>query len=192
VSPRSQGAVLGRGNQVRPRHQFVAKLLVMKKFDCAPARLHQLLLAKGHKPVITRDVLKAALELVPTAPRNELVSSAQHFFRFKAILVPSGLQHLPSVWLRDLPTVLWNTRKPHWSDLPYMICDLQVREQVICVAFAQEQPNPEGRFTAYDRIRIELNLGLRPNLWTALPPDLEKKIWSARPDLRAELFQLQN
>jgi hypothetical protein len=59
------------------------------------------------------------------------------------------------------------------------------------MAFPQELPNPDQRVTAWDRVRIEVNLRLYPNLWTPISSELEKQIWTRRPDLRNELFQLQ-
>ena len=86
------------------------------------------------------------------------------FFRSRAVLVPAGIADLPGPWLWDLPRLLWQTKRPHWTELPYMIDRVVVSDGVLRMWFMQEQPVRETRVTAYDRIRVIVNLGLRPNL----------------------------
>jgi hypothetical protein len=157
----------------------------------SPQRTQTLLRLYGHTPKLVPRVLSAAFDLCnTTVSPDQLLPQTREFFRSKAVIIPTGLDELPSCWLQDLPTVLWHSRKPHWKHLPYMISELGVEDGVLWVAFAQEQPNDEDRLTRWDELRMRLNLHLRPNLWTPLSRELERKIWHARPDLRADLFHL--
>ncbi len=152
--------------------------------------VHALLRTHGYKPVVSRVVLAAVLHLLQPSPRVDLIREATEFFRSKAAMVPDGLAELPSAWLRDLPALVWSSRKAHWTEIPYMIRRLTHEDGALCMMFAQELPNIEDRLSAWDRLRLRLNLGLQPNLWTPLPRDLERRIWIGRPDLRSELFRL--
>ena len=157
----------------------------------SPERVQQLLRLDGYKQRLATGVLGAALERCrPATPRGQLLSQTKGFFRSKAVIVPAGLDELPSCWLQQLPILLWRSRKSHWKMLPYMICSLGVEDGVLWIAFAQEQPADEIRLTCWDKLRIHLNLNLLPNLWCPLSHDLEKWIWDARPKLRSDLFRL--
>ena len=154
------------------------------------AHVHALMRARGLQPSLSQAVLAAALKLLQPSSREDHLQRAAEFFRSKAVLVPDGLSDLPSAWLADLPRLVWRSRKPHWHEIPYMCRRLAFSDGVLCISFAQELPTPEHRLTAWDKLRIELNLGLRPNLWLPLPPSLERTVWTSRPDLRRELFLL--
>ena len=73
-----------------------------------------------------------------------------------------------------------------------MIQALGIESGVLWMAFAQELPNNEARLTSWDKLRMHLNLNLRPNLWLPMSRELEREIWHARPDLRTDLFRLPN
>jgi hypothetical protein len=73
-----------------------------------------------------------------------------------------------------------------------MIRQITHEDGVLCVTFAQELANAGDRVTAWDRLRIQLNLRLHPNLWTPLSLNLERRVWVSRPDLRSELFRLRD
>lgn len=145
------------------------------------------------KPKLTPRVLAAAFDLwAPSTPRDRILSDTEAFFRTKATRVPTGLDDLPSCWLQDLPVLLWQSCKPHWEFVPYMITSLCLEDGVLCVAYAQELPTRETRLTQWDRLRMYLNMSLRPNLWITLTHQQEQEIWRRRPDLQAELFQVPN
>jgi len=156
----------------------------------SPAHICALLHNQGHQPVVSRAVLSAALEVLDRADKENVLQGAKQFFRSKAVILPDGLETLPAAWLSRLPELLWRTRKTKWEVLPYMIRELKAEDGVLCIKFAQELPRSGERDTAWDRLRIKINLGVSPNLWTPLCPELERRIWAARPQLRTELFQL--
>jgi len=148
-----------------------------------------LFLREGHRPVVSEKLLTSSLELLGVDKKNDYLRLAEEFFRSKAILVPSGLASLPTPWLRALPDILWNMRKPNWEALPFMIRKLGCMDGVFCLAFAQELPNFSDRLTGWDRLRIQINLALQPNLWTPLSLEMERLVWKKRPELREELFK---
>jgi len=149
-----------------------------------------ILFHQGRRPVISSAALNAALEICNLDPSHQILQEASEFFRHCAVMVPKGLSSLPSIWLRDLPGLLWNGRKPHWPKLPYMISSLRFEDGVIAMSFAQEIPTPEPRLTTWDKLRMSLNLGVKPNLWTPLDDQLERSIWDRWPKLRKDLFEL--
>ena len=134
-------------------------------------------------------VLSAAMEVMNDTPNGDVLETVKVFFRSKAVVTPDGLESLPMIWLTTLPKVLWQTRKPHWDALPYMIRKIKMEDGALCLKFAQELPTFEQRITAWDRLRVEINLSLKPNLWNSLKPDVERMIWERRPDLRSQLFE---
>ena len=155
------------------------------------AHVYALMRNRGCRLRLSESVLYGAFEVLqPHLGRGQLLSEVSAFFRSKAILVPEGLDQLPSCWLNALPTLLWATRKDHWENLPYMIRRLDLERGVLCVKFAQEQPQKVPRLTRWDELRIQLNQSLEPNLWRALSPRTEREIWSRWPGLRSELFSL--
>ncbi len=159
------------------------------KYQRSPEHIISLVQQGGLLPRRSSHLLAAALAQVETKePFPELLYRARDFFANKAVFVPEGLERIPAPWLAQLPAVLWSTRKPHWSHLPYMIRSADFSRGVLCMTFPQELPCPEERMTAWDLVRVEVNCCLFPNLWAPLPARLEKKIWDTRPDLRAELF----
>lgn len=161
-------------------------------YQQSSAHIHEMLRARGHRQAISTAVLSAALDLLAPSRNDELIAHAREWFRSKAVLVPDGLETLPAVWLRDLPEILWRTRKPGWTHLPYMTKRVGYENGVLCLTFPQELPHDEDRLSGWDRVRLEANLRLFPNLWTPLPPPLEHRVWRLRPKLRHELFRLQD
>ncbi len=156
---------------------------------------HVLKILRSHsvKQNLTSAVLAAAAELAePTASRAEVVSQARQFFTDRTGFVPVGLEELPSCWLQQLPTLLWNGHKPGEYMLPYMVLRLTFEQGALGVAFLQEPPNENGRVTCWDRLRLLLNLFLVPNLWRPLTREEELEIWTRRPELRRELFRLED
>jgi hypothetical protein len=155
------------------------------------AHVYELMRNRGCRLRLREGVLSSAFEVLqPQIERGDLLSEARAFFRSKAILIPEGLDELPSCWLSALPTLLWATREDHWEKLPYMIRRLDLERGVLCLKFKQEQPLKTTRLTRWDELRININRALEPNLWQELSPSTERAIWSRRPDLRRELFCL--
>ncbi len=156
---------------------------------------HILKILRSHrlKQSLTPAVVAAAAELAErTASREEVVSQARQFFNDRTGLVPIGLEELPSCWLQQLPTLLWNGHKPGEDMLPYMVLRLAFEQGALGIAFLQEPLNKNGRVTCWDRLRLLLNLFLVPNLWRPLTREEELEIWTRRPELRRELFTLED
>ena len=102
-------------------------------------------------------------------------------------MVPAGLENLPNNWLAALPKILWATRKPGWTRLPYFIDQVGLENGVLLLRFVQEQPNPEGRLTAWDRLRIVVNAGVYPNQWRPLNRQHQAGLRQQFPELLLSL-----
>ena len=161
------------------------------EYASSPTRIRELLRARGCVPCLGPDVLAAVFQLrQPPSDHVHHAAVATDFFRAKAVLVPGGLDQPPDCWLQELTGLLWATRRPHWRYLPYMIRSMWLEESVLCLTFAQAQPDSSDRFSAWDRLRYDLNRLLRPNLWTPLTRVQERRIWERFPQLRSSLFQV--
>lgn len=151
--------------------------------------VHRLFRALNWHAKLTPGLLYAAFQ----EPRKEsehhiLLENTRLFFRRRAILIPEGLETLPSRWLETIPQLLLGTLKPHWHHIPYMITSLRLCNSVLCVSFAQEGYASGGnRLTRWDQLRITLNRCIRPNLWTALTSEERLAIWNSHHELREEL-----
>ena len=100
--------------------------------------------------------------------RQQLLEKNRDFFRSYCAMIPQGLETLPTPWLAGLSKILWATRKPEWTHLPYFLKRVSCESGMLLLQFAQELPNPEGRLTAWDRLRITVNASLYPSLWRPL------------------------
>jgi hypothetical protein len=115
--------------------------------------------------------------------RKQLLAATKTFFRSKCAMIPEGLGALPAPWLRALPGILWSTRKPHWTLLPYMIKEVTYEQGMLLVQFAQELPPESSRLSSWDRLRITLNKSLHPNVWRPLNRRHALKLPRLQPDL---------
>jgi hypothetical protein len=132
--------------------------------------VEQLMLRAGFKRRYAATTIIAATKTTRRRSRKKLLEAARHFFRVWCVTMPEGLDNLPNPWLAALPGLLFKTRKPHWEVLPYFIKHVGVQDGMLLLQFAQEQPNPEGRLTAWDKLRIAINAGLYPSCWRELKP----------------------
>ena len=99
-------------------------------------------------------------------------------------MVPKGLETMPASWLKALPGALWSLRKPHWTHLPFMICELAVADGLLLVRFAQETlRRPEGDVNSYDQVRISLNAALFPSRFRPLKRRHGQQVRLRNPDL---------
>jgi hypothetical protein len=151
--------------------------------------LLHLLSQHGYPPdTDTLHLLAALVVCEGRKPRAEVLQEAKEFFRLKAVLVPAGLETLPTPWLKALPRVLWRTRKPHWDKLPYMISRVGMLDGLLSLEFAQEQPRDQtGRITAYDRVRIAVNVGVYPSRFRPLTRQHARQLKARWPELGLEV-----
>jgi hypothetical protein len=151
--------------------------------------VHRLFRALNWHPKLTPGLLYAAFqEFRKESEHHILLENTRLFFRRRAILIPEGLETLPSRWLEEIPQLLLRTLKPHWHHIPYMITSLRLCNSVLCISFAQEGYASVGnRLTQWDQLRITLNRCLRPNLWTALTGEERLAIWNSHHELREDL-----
>ena len=155
--------------------------------------VHELMHRQGIRPQLSPAVLSAALDLYEDGALRKLSwVEASAFFRTHAVLVPQGLETLPLPWLQQLPIRLWHTRKPHWDMLPYLLKCVASEAGVLRLYFPQELIIEEDRLSMWDRLRVTLNLSMRPNLWLPLDPFEEREIWNRHPELRNELFTVRS
>ena len=131
----------GRCNDSRANHRLGALGFRQPRFQ-NPAH-------HGMKQSLTSAGLAAAAELAEaTVSRAEVVSQARQFFTDRTGFVPVGLEELPSCWLQQLPTLLWNGHKPGEDRLPYMVLRLAFEQGVLGIAFLQEPPNENNQSPA--------------------------------------------
>lgn len=149
-----------------------------------------LLRSRGIKRITSTRLIEAALSVANDRADEREVDMTKQFFSTRAVIVPRGLDAIPKIWLSQLPRILWQSRKPHWRHLPYMISSVTCADGLLCLAFAQEQPEFSGRVSAWDRVRVLVNRQLSPNIFTPLSVEIERRIWQQFPELRSELFQL--
>jgi hypothetical protein len=155
--------------------------------------MHELMHRQGIKPQLSPELLSATLDLYEDGALRKLSwVEASAFFRTHAVLVPQGLETLPLPWLQQLPIRLWHTRKPHWDLLPYLLKSVAIEAGVLRLYFPQELIIEEDRLSLWDRLRVTLNLSMRPNLWLPLNPSEEREIWNRHPELRNELFTVRS
>lgn len=156
----------------------------------SPEHVHELMERLRWEKKLTVPILTGALDLVgQSLCHSSLLAETHEFFRRRAILVPSGIETLPSCWLTTLPSLLLRTLKPHWSQVvPYMITELRLEKGVLCFSFAQELPNVEKRFTRWDELRVTINRSLYPNLWRPLEPEHKSDLLLRFPELGTEEF----
>lgn len=151
--------------------------------------VRELLQVHGWRAKLTPRLLTVAFQRSEGGDRDMLVENTRAFFRSRAVLIPSGLETLPSPWLKIIQRVLLGTLKPHWHHIPYMISSLRLCNHVLCVGFAQEieQSDPR-RTTRWDELRMTLNTSLLPNLWTPLSREDRTGIWFSHPELREDIL----
>lgn len=155
----------------------------------AAQHVNALFKARGWEAKLTPGVLAAAFQLNDEQDKEAIIAETRNFFLHRAILIPDGLETLPRTWLESIGQVLLGTLKPHWDHIPYMITSLRLCNSMLCVSFAQEiEPREPPHTTYWDRLRITLNSGLKPNLWTCLTAVERLAIWANRPDLREDLL----
>jgi hypothetical protein len=159
-------------------------------YQASSTRIHDLLTARGYKRLISNPVIETALVFQSNKVPEETLGVVKAFFSQRAVIIPEGLEFIPRIWLEKLPEILWGSRKPHWERLPYMIKRIFFEDGVLRLILAQEQPHQTDVTTACDRLRITINLQLQPNIWTLLPPRLERSLWMSFPHLRKDLFTL--
>lgn len=152
----------------------------------SPERLKRLLAIEGFAECVDTFTFRKALHLCAEGTnRDNALASASDFFRSRAVLVPKGLETLPTVWLLGLPGILWSTRRPEWIHLPYMIRQVEVADGLLQLRFAQEAMTRSGeeRTTAWDRLRLLVNASLYPSRWRPLKPEHERIIRVRWPEL---------
>lgn len=156
----------------------------------SPEHVHELMERLRWEQKLTVPILTGALDMIGESFCNSsLLDETRDFFRRRAILIPIGIETLPSCWLTTLPSLLLRTLKPHWSQVvPYMISELRMENGVLCFSFAQELPQIEKRFTRWDELRVTINRSLYPNLWRPLEPEHKHDLLLRFPELGTEHF----
>jgi hypothetical protein len=146
--------------------------------------LLQLMRESGFKEPTKLGTLAAVLQVLPHETRRNLIlEETTSFFRCRGCMVPKGLETLPTSWLKALPGALWSLRKPHWTHLPFMICELAVADGLLLVRFAQEPlRRPEGAVNSYDHVRISLNAALFPSRFRPLKRRHGQQVRLRNPD----------
>ena len=152
----------------------------------APQHVERLLSRSGVKPVLCSELVQAAARL-DEHRRDKALAQAKDFFRSKACRIPAGLESLPACWLAGLPGILWASKKPHWTHIPYMISRLACEDGVLVMSFAQEQSPEDDRLTQWDKIRMTVNRNIYPSRWRRLKQRHRMLLQFARPDLHSEL-----
>jgi hypothetical protein len=156
-------------------------------------RFESLMDELGFTKCLSLTVHQAALELHEDQfSRENLLRQTKIFFTKTSIMVPYGVDELPTVWLGQLPGILWGARKQHWKYLPYFIRNLALESGSLRIDFVQEhmaQRNIADTVSVWNQLRVMTNLSLKPSIWRPLSVLEERTLWIARPDLRKEIFE---
>lgn len=134
------------------------------------SHVERLMEQAGFKRQWPPEVVTQAIKLSRRRNQKRRLNEVAAFFRSEAAMAPAGLDTLAMCWLAALPGILRKLKKPHWTHLSFLIDRVAVKDGLLLLHFAQEQPNPEGRLTAWDRIRIAVNASLYPSAWRPLSP----------------------
>jgi hypothetical protein len=153
---------------------------------CAARYIESLMSRCGFKIVLPSELVRAAVKL-DEHRRDRAMDQAIAFFLSKACLIPKGLDLLPACWLAALPGILWATRKPNWTHLPYMLSRVDYEGGVLLLNFAQEQAADDDQLTLWDELRVVVNRNLYPSRWRGLKRRHRMLLLFARPDLRTSL-----
>jgi len=182
IKRRSPGDPLPTGSRT------MAPMRSRNLWDLFSAQHHlEILRAAGHTPRLTPTELTAAFGHANVGiDRQKLINQTKMFFSTMAILVPKGLENVPSCWISQLPRVLLSTCKPHWDRIPYMITGVAATEGVLCIRFAQDDPADQELVQGWDELRIQINLALTPNLWRLLKPRHEQRPNTRKGELREQ------
>jgi hypothetical protein len=102
--------------------------------------------------------------------------------------IPTGLESLPLPWLKALPGLLWSLRQPHWTHVPYMLCEVFVSAGLLQLRFAQEPKRQaeDPQVSGFDRVRQAVNLRLYPSCYRALKRRHACRLKRPRSDLSLE------
>lgn len=144
-------------------------------------RLHRQLRDLGFKRRMDSTQLEAALKLFSNrTDRAQALEAATEFFTTKAVMLPKGLSELPLPWLKALPMILWSLRQPHWTHIPYFICEVFATDGLLQLRFAQEAwRDPDDREVgAFDRVRLAVNARLYPSCYRPLK---RQHTWPLKP-----------
>lgn len=150
-------------------------------------RLRDLLLQHGLREELDAETFVEAIALCShESQRENILKDTIAFFQTRAVLVPAGLDRLPSPWLQALPGILWSARKSHWTHLPWMICEVAASKGALRLRFAQESLRRPGddRVSACDRLRVKVNASLYPSCWRLLTLKHAKLLRTRWPDLK--------
>lgn len=148
------------------------------------SHVESLMARHGRPRMWSTELISAAIKLSRRRNRKILLKKVESFFLAHAVMVPKGLESLPTPWLEALPRILWSTRRPEWTKLPYFIDGVFMENGVLLLHFAQEQPNLDQKFTAWDRLRVVVNAGLYPSAFRELKPQHQKLLAVKFPELR--------
>ncbi len=173
--------------ELQPHARTLTPLVGGDGDSVAAQSLELLMERSGFRPVNSPAVIAAACKLKRRSHRRAL-KLAEDFFRTKACLVPQGLETLPTPWLLGLPGILWSLRKPGWTQLPWMSNRVACEQGTLLLGFAQEVEMNPGRLTAWDGLRVLVNLRLYPGRWRLLKPRHRHLLGRQHPGLRVELF----
>jgi len=154
-------------------------------------RFESLMDELGFKTCLGPTVHQATLDLHEAEfSRENLLHQTKIFFTKTSIMVPSGIDELPAVWLSQLPGILGGARKQHWKYLPFFIKSLALESGILRVDFMQEYivQNNTDNISVWNQLRMTINLSLKPNIWRPLSVEDERALWNTRPELRNDMF----
>jgi energy-coupling factor transporter ATP-binding protein EcfA2 len=154
----------------------------------AAQHLELLMEQNGFQPLHSPTVIAAAWKLTRRSHRRAL-KLATDFFRAKAILVPRGLETLPTPWLLGLPGIFWSLRASYWIGLPWRIQRMACVRGLLLMQFARESQPPDARLSAWNELRVAVNARLYPGRWRPLKRHHRHLLGQHHPGLRRELVR---
>lgn len=145
----------------------------------------------GMQPCVSPNIVEAIFPLIDSdEPRQQLLNESRNALRSRMVLLPKGLECLPSCWVKALPGI-WShlcQMNPRWAGTA--LSAVAYEHGVLRLASAQEQNIRLNQVSVYDQMRIEINSRLYPSIWRPLKRCHELAIWKYHPELRKDLFML--
>jgi len=154
-------------------------------------RTHWLMRQIGLHVCVSTNVIESAFQLFqPEEPRQRLLDEARDALRPYLVLLPQGLECLPTCWLKALPGIWQDLCRinPRWAGTA--LGAVAHDHGVLRLVSAQEQNIRLDQISVFDLMRIDINARLYPSIWRPLKRRHERVIWMHQPGLRKDLFKL--
>lgn len=138
--------------------------------DLPQQPIQELMRRAGHPQVLSPELWKSRIDRLPAVQAPyELIRKAREFFASNSLSQEtSWMEHLPLVWLAQLPGLLRSCCHASWKALqPHPILSMEVQQGTLHIQYETQELRlpPSQGISHQDALRILLNLHLYPTLW---------------------------